>query len=329
MKKLLAAIFLSLFAVQLCLLPIAAQGTPCPSAVTLPATEVSVSSATLNGSVVVPLISGNAMQKGVLPASMQFTTGNGYYFRVLVSFQYGVEPGVYIRETPQVQILQSGNVQIPVSDLLPCSNQYYRIKLHTIVPEPALFDQYAGRLQGAGVGLDSTQWQKPYSGFISCPDYFGSELSFKTTCPFANPGSGGSSGGTGATSSGTTNMSNIVVQSATIANTRVSPGEKVDVAASVTNKGGSNGTSRVTVYINGQEAESKGIALSSGQSTTMNFSVSRNDPGTYTVLVNGVPAGSFTVDLFTNNDALIYGIIALFTIGIIGVLYLVIKRRTA
>jgi len=46
-------------------------------------------------------------------------------------------------------------------------------------------------------------------------------------------------------------------------------------------------------------------------------------------MVNGVPAGSFTVDLFTNNDALIYGIIALFTVGIIGVLLVVVRRRTA
>jgi uncharacterized membrane protein len=124
-------------------------------------------------------------------------------------------------------------------------------------------------------------------------------------------------------------MSNIVVQSATVATAKVSPGESVDIAATVTNKGGANGASKVTLYINGQEADSKGITLSSGQSTTMHFSVSRNDPGSYTVLVNGVPAGSFTVDLFTNNDVLIYGIIALFTIGIIGVLYLVVKRRTA
>ncbi len=124
-------------------------------------------------------------------------------------------------------------------------------------------------------------------------------------------------------------LSNIVVQSATVAAARVSPGEKVDVTATVANRGGSNGTSKVTLYINGQEAESKGITLSSGESTQVHFSVSQNDPGTYSIYVNGVPAGSFTVDLFTNNDILIYSIIALFTIGIIGVLYLVFKRRPA
>jgi len=152
---------------------------------------------------------------------------------------------------------------------------------------------------------------------IGCPAYIGS-------------GSQQSGGVTGISPMAPpTNLPNNVVQTALIASTRVSPGEKVDVSATITNRGGSNGTSKVTLYINGQEAESKGITLSSGQSTTVNFTTSRNDPGAYTVHVNGVPAGSFTVDLFNNNDILIYGIIALFTIGIIGVLYLVFRRRSA
>jgi uncharacterized membrane protein len=120
-----------------------------------------------------------------------------------------------------------------------------------------------------------------------------------------------------------------VVQGATVGAARVSPGEKVDVTATVANTGGSNGASKLTLYINGQEAESKGITLSSGESAQVHFSVSQNDPGTYSIYVNGVPAGSITVDLFTNNDILIYSIIALFSIGIIGVLYLVFKRRPA
>jgi len=33
--------------------------------------------------------------------------------------------------------------------------------------------------------------------------------------------------------------------------------------------------------------------------------------------------------MFTGNDMLIYGIIALFTIGIIGILYLLVRRRPA
>jgi uncharacterized protein YfaS (alpha-2-macroglobulin family) len=119
------------------------------------------------------------------------------------------------------------------------------------------------------------------------------------------------------------------VSSATLASTQVSPGEKVDVSATIANKGGSSGTSKITLFINGQEDQSQGVTLASGESATVHFSVSRNDPGTYTVNVNNIPAGSYTVDQFKNNDALIYVVIALFIIGIAGILYLLIRKRTA
>jgi len=119
------------------------------------------------------------------------------------------------------------------------------------------------------------------------------------------------------------------VQNATVAASKAGPGEQIEVTATVTNKGGSNGTTKVVLYVNGQEADSKGIALSSGQSTPVSFKVSRNDPGTYQVYVNGTSAGTFTVDLFNSNDMLIYASVALFVIGMIGLLYYLMKRRPA
>ena len=124
-------------------------------------------------------------------------------------------------------------------------------------------------------------------------------------------------------------MANIMVQSAAISTPKVAPGEKVDITASVANRGSSNGDARVTLYVNGQEVESQGITLSSGQTAPLHFYVSRNEPGTYSVYVGGVSAGSFTVDVFTNNDILIYGAIALLTLGIAGVLFMITRRRTA
>jgi hypothetical protein len=120
-----------------------------------------------------------------------------------------------------------------------------------------------------------------------------------------------------------------VVQSATIATPKVAPGEKVDITASVTNNSSTNGDARVTLYINGQEMESQGVALAAGQTAPVHFYVSMNEPGTYTVHVGSVPAGSFTVDAFANNDFLIYGLIALFTIGIAVVIYMVTRKRMA
>jgi cytochrome c oxidase subunit IV len=46
------------------------------------------------------------------------------------------------------------------------------------------------------------------------------------------------------------------------------------------------------------------------------------------VRVNNQPAGSFTVDYFTNNDILIYGLIGLFAVATAGVLFLVARKRT-
>lgn len=343
MKRLFATVLLSLLVVQMCLLPLAAEGNAlkCPSAstvvagdircfptVTLPATDISVTSAILNGRLEIPNIvpSNNVLTNGISLIAMMLTSNGNIY----VSFQYGTEPGVYTAETPRVEMTQSGVFQAPVTGLRPCATYYYRTKIYMDIHNFSLYqDNYF--TQGAGVGLGYRHLPQ----IISIPDPnpsclgYGDELSFQTLGCVTTGSHGTGGAGAGATSSVPSNMSNIVVQSATIATAKVSPGEKVDITASVANRGGSNGTSKVTLYINGQEAESKGVALSSGQSTTMNFSVSRNDPGTYSVLVNGVPAGSFTVDLFTNNDALIYGIIALFTVGIIGVLLVVVRRRTA
>jgi hypothetical protein len=44
--------------------------------------------------------------------------------------------------------------------------------------------------------------------------------------------------------------------------------------------------------------------------------------------VGGVSAGSFTVDTFNNNDILIYAVIALFTLGIAGALFMLTRKRS-
>jgi hypothetical protein len=250
--------------------------------------------------------------------------------QVYVSFQYGTTYGVYDHETPMVLASDPGNFQALIQDLPPCTTHYARAKVHTVFI-PTIFDRNL-KIQGAGVGIDPYRLQKTIGVTPSCPDLYGNVISFDTTgCnPLVGTGSHQSGGMTGFGS--TTPPSNppiVGVSSAAVAATRVSPGEKVDVSATISNKGGSSGTSKVTLFVNGMEEESKGVTLASGESTTMHFSVSRSDPGTYTVNVNNIPAGSFTVDQFKNSDALIYAVIALFIIGIAGILYLLIRKRTA
>jgi len=313
MKAKFAVLLCITMAVQFLICPSVVNGGmpfPWPLVSTSPVTEIGVTTAVFNG--------GLTRITQWVPCA-------------LVSFKYGEKSGEYTFEsTPQLKC-DNGTFTASIGNLKPCTT-YYVIAKVTRPEVNGLPSVGNSGTHGAGFGIYS-QTAAQILSFIEQCTVYGSEVSFRTGCPFMGQGTGGSGGTTGgitgANSNPVTNLSNIVVQSATVANTKVSPGESVDIAASIINKGGSNGTSKVTLYVNGQVADSKGVTLSGGQSTTMHFSVSRNDPGNYTVIVNGVPAGSFTVDLFTNNDALIYGMIALFTIGIIGILYLVIKRRTA
>jgi len=331
MKRFLAVSLLSLLVALLCLLPATVKGLPppCALATTHAATNITESTATLNGSVIIPSIAKNAVQHGIMPVSLLYADIEP--IQAFVSFQYGTTPGVYTNETPQIMLIQSGTFQATITGLPPCTTHYARTKVHTTITLNS-FDLYPYRLQGAGVAVNPNRLQHLIDNTIVCPDSYGNVISFDTTgCQtYIGTGSHGAGGVTGfGTTAPPSNPPIVGVSSAAVASTRVSPGDKVDVSATISNKGGSSGTSKVTLFINGQEEESKGVTLASGESTTMHFSVSRSDPGTYTVIVNSVPAGSFTVDQFKNNDALIYGVIALFVIGIAGILYLLIRKRTA
>ena len=140
-------------------------------------------------------------------------------------------------------------------------------------------------MHGLGVGLGFSP-----SGKLMNPDsyqyFYGNEITFTTTgCKVRLPGQGATGGSTGSvTSQNPAQMANIIVQSAAIATPKVAPGEKVDITASVANRGDSNGDTKVTLYVNGQEVESQGITLSSGQTAPLHFYVSRNEPGTYSVM---------------------------------------------
>ena len=330
MRKIFGASVLLLLILQICLFPSSAYGTPlCPTVTTLPATNIGDTSATLNGSVTTPLITSLPAPDRIIPTSHEYAIVDG--IEVYVSFQYGTVPGSYAYETPGVLMGGPGNFQAVINDLPPCTRHYARAKVHTVFG-PIRFDGYRNSTQGAGVGIDPYRIQHCVDGFIGCPDSYGEVIAFETTGCYTPVGTGpGSSGGQ--TGFGPTappsNPPIVGVSSAAVATTSVSPGEKVDVSATIANKGGSSGTSKVTLFINGSEEESKGVTLASGESTTVHFSVSRSDPGTYTVNVNNIPAGSFTVDQFKNNDMLIYGVIALFILGIAAIVFLLIRKRTA
>jgi len=329
MKRFLAVVVLSLVVVQLCLLPIAVTATlrGCPSVATLPATNITDSTATLNGSVTVPdpvLIqtTGNIIMKDrVSLASLQYVGG---ITQTSVSFQYGIMPGVYTNETPATSIIMSRAVTANLSGLAPCTTYYARVKLQGWT-QSQLFYRYGDSIKGAGVGLDYKNLQRLFNqpGPESCPDsYEGNEISFQTTgCqPFIGTGSHGSSF-SGTTTTQPVGLPNIVTQSASLSARSVTPGAPVTVTADIINKSAVNGNKKVTLYVNGQVETTQGVTVNSGGSSKLTFNVSRSEPGDYNVYVDGVPAGSFKVEMVTEpNTILIFSatLVALaFLIGVV------------
>jgi hypothetical protein len=116
------------------------------------------------------------------------------------------------------------------------------------------------------------------------------------------------------------------VQSASLSASSVTPGTPVTVTATVINKGTANGSSRIALYVNGQEESSRGITIESGQTMPLTFTVSRNEPGTYPVYVNGTQAGSFSVNDYDPNTIL-YISASLILISLIGGLVFFTRRR--
>jgi len=340
MKRFLAVVFLSLLVVQLCLLPMAVNGTinggSCPSVVTLPATNITDSTATLNGSVTIPSYGRLTTQDGVVLASLQHTSNpNPNTTVAYVSFKYGTVPGVYTNETAEVAMsLPTGTFpfQASVSGLTTCTTYYARTKIHSLIL--LKYNQHGGSIQGAGVGLD----YKNLSQLINvpaCDDSYGSEISFVTTgcIPFV-----GTVGQTsyGASAAATTaysppvSLPNLVTQSASLSAKSVTPGTPVTVTADIANKSTVNGNKKVTLYVNGQVETTQGVNVNGGGTSKLTFNVSRSEPGDYTVFVDGIPAGSFKVEMVTGPDAiLIFSAILVALAFIAGMVMLWRRQRTA
>ncbi|RPJ58448.1 MAG: hypothetical protein EHM12_07835 [Dehalococcoidia bacterium] len=122
-------------------------------------------------------------------------------------------------------------------------------------------------------------------------------------------------------------LPSVSVKSASLSSTRVGPGEAVTVTANVANTGTANGTSSIKVYVNGEVDTTQGVTVSSGSSTPVTFTVSRNEPGTYDVYVGGISAGSFTVDQFTPQTILIISAALVFFAFVIGAIYMVRRKQ--
>jgi len=79
-----------------------------------------------------------------------------------------------------------------------------------------------------------------------------------------------------------------------ISPSEVAPGEKVTITVSVANTGGREGSRTVVLEINGAKEAEKIITVAAGDSKVVSFSVTREEPGEYVVMVGGL-GGSFIV----------------------------------
>jgi len=78
----------------------------------------------------------------------------------------------------------------------------------------------------------------------------------------------------------------------------VQVGEAVTVTATVSNTGGSEGGYVVILKINGAKEAEQSVTLAAGASQEVTFNVTREEPGSYNITINGL-SGSFTVTATT------------------------------
>jgi len=122
-------------------------------------------------------------------------------------------------------------------------------------------------------------------------------------------------------------LANIQTQSASLSAKAVTPGTPVTVTADIINRSTVNGNKKVTLYVNGQVETTQGVTVNSGGSSKLTFNVSRSEPGDYAVYVDGVPAGSFKVELFRESDGILILSASLVSIAFIAGMVMLWRRQ--
>jgi PGF-pre-PGF domain-containing protein len=109
----------------------------------------------------------------------------------------------------------------------------------------------------------------------------------------------------------------------------VKVGETANVTVNVKNSGGTQGTFKVDLKVNGSVEQSKEVTLDGGESSLLSFNVTKETAGIFQVEINGM-TGSFTVTPLSTGPN--WGIIAIIAGAIIIVAiaaWLLLRRRTA
>lgn len=111
---------------------------------------------------------------------------------------------------------------------------------------------------------------------------------------------------------------------------QVHPNQQVEISVNVANQGGTTGSLSVVLYINGYPEESQTVTVAPGSSHLVIFRVTRAQPGTYQVLVEGDSGQFFVIGTgATQWDGSLGtgGVIAIIVVAIALILALVVIFR--
>jgi outer membrane usher protein FimD/PapC len=101
----------------------------------------------------------------------------------------------------------------------------------------------------------------------------------------------------------------------------VKAGKDVTITVDVSNEGKAEGEYNVELYVNGNVTDSQQIALAVGNSTTVEFTLSEDVPGTYEVGIQGL-SGTFDVlEKGSSTAVYILGILGVFAVIAAGYMF--------
>ncbi|MGA2157606.1 MAG: choice-of-anchor U domain-containing protein [Dehalococcoidia bacterium] len=122
-------------------------------------------------------------------------------------------------------------------------------------------------------------------------------------------------------------LPSLAVQTAALSASKVDPGMPVTVTATVANKGAAEGSIRLQLLVNSREEASQLVTVVKGGSTPVKFTIVKDEPGTYTVYVGGITAGSFTVNDWVNPDKILFISSGLLFCALLVGLYIAWRRQ--
>ena len=120
----------------------------------------------------------------------------------------------------------------------------------------------------------------------------------------------------------------LTVSNLSVAPREVAPGDEVIISVLVTNSGGTTGSRTIELWIEGEVEKSQEVTLAPGGSRTIDFTVTRDEPGIYRVAVDG-----FADEFVVVAPGPSYWLIIVWVIGGLllaaAITYLLLRRRQA